>query len=65
VGGRARARRPLGFTFHIGFPTRSQRVRLDFPAALDGPDALPAAMQALQKRAARAAVAAHHHPRPR
>ncbi len=49
-----------GVTFHVGFPTRSQRVRLDFPAPLDGPDALPAAMQALQKQAARAALAAHH-----
>jgi hypothetical protein len=52
-----------GVTFHVGYPTRSHRVRLDFPAALDGPDDLPVAMQALQKRAARAAVAAHHNPR--
>jgi hypothetical protein len=48
-----------GITWQVGCPTRTVRVRSDFPAALLGPDELAAAMHALQMRAARAAAAAH------
>jgi hypothetical protein len=41
-----------GVTFHVGCPTRTVRVRADFPEALRGPEELSAAMQALQRRAA-------------
>jgi hypothetical protein len=44
-----------GVTFHVGCPTRTVRVRSDFPEALHGPEDLSAAMQTLQRRAALAA----------
>jgi hypothetical protein len=44
-----------GVTFQVGCPTRTVRVRSDFPEPLRGPQELSAAMQALQRRAAVAA----------
>lgn len=51
-----------GVTFQVDHPDRMVRTRIDFPAPLRAPAELPAAMQALQARAARAAVAAHRSP---
>lgn len=42
----------FGFTYRVDTATGSRHTRLDFPAALRGPDELPAAMRELQSRAA-------------
>lgn len=42
----------FGFTYRVDTATGSLHTRLDFPAALRGPDELPAAMRELQSRAA-------------
>ncbi|WP_300013605.1 DUF2470 domain-containing protein [Pseudonocardia sp.] len=46
----------FGLTVRVDTPAGTRRARLDFPAALRGPAELPAAMRALQSRAAQVTV---------